>query len=103
MSPTTPLGHSNGCDHVRVNGAVILERTSLGEEEHEGLALCNGTGSVEDTCITGNCMRGITRIGPYDLRPYLNVQCARLKRVFLVFLNNLHGDSRDRCCDRGGR
>lgn len=83
-NPTRPLafpllGHHDASEHVRVNVAMVLEHPCLGEEEHEGLTFCNGIGGVEDPCITGNRMRGVTHVGPDDLRPYLNVQCARLK------------------------
>jgi len=74
-----------------MKGAVICVSSWLGEEHLEDLVGEEMIrGSVEDSSITGNCMRCHSVVGPDDLRPFLDSQCRRIKDIVTILWNNSH-------------
>ena len=101
---------NSGCDsdrsfHIRVNIAVIGERSRRCEGEIEGLVLCDIPRGTEDPSrITGHRMGSISGIEPYHLRSHFDRECCRLEGVLLIRLNDLHSyNSRGGGRRRAGR
>src|SRR6266566_10101813 len=73
-----------GCDrdsslHVRVNVAVIGERSRSGEGELEAFVWSDiARGTKGSRHITGHCMGSIRAIQPYHLRSHFDCERCRL-------------------------
>lgn len=94
--PTSNSGHDgNRGLHIRVNVAVISERSWRREGKHEGLIRSQIIVSTKDSSrITGCRVYGIGRIDPHHLCSHFDRERCRAKGVLVTGLNDLDQDHR---------